>query len=369
MTTGRGQGNKFINNMGASDCAPSRMDRTMKKLILTLVASVFCIALGQSAWGQIAHAGSVGGTPFTATGNGASSSTTVAGQSGETIDVVAHFGAKGDANQCSDAVFTTTTTISSTCANWSAANLGEVIVIGGVGASGAPLVTTLASVTDAHDAVLALAPTYPSTYSRVYMVYPSTPQSGAGSYGPGDTIALAGGTAVIAAQVTVAETLVQSATVNAGGTGGTTAAGLTSGACEVYGTTGTGDKARLNVTITAGVITAVNSVDFVGRYVANPTTLTAEPVSGCSGIVGATLSVVMGVRVGVTTGTQGVYSAQAASLTQASTSGSGTGAVFQAGWASDNLFAYGYDNASAFRSAQAAEIGRASCRERVSSPV
>jgi hypothetical protein len=50
---------------------------------------------------------------------------------------------------------------------------------------------------------------------------------------------------------------VQAATVNAGGTGGTT------GTQTVTGTTGTGTKFQASVTISGGAITAVNSVTCV----------------------------------------------------------------------------------------------------------
>lgn len=80
---------------------------------------------------------------------------------------------------------------------------------------------------------------------------------------------------------------VLSATIAAGGTGGT------DGAQVVTGTTGTGTKFQANVTIAGGIITAVNSIAVVGAYTVMPT-LAGEPVTGAS-LTGATLNLVMGV--------------------------------------------------------------------------
>jgi hypothetical protein len=116
---------------------------------------------------------------------------------------------------------------------------------------------------------------------------------------------------------------VVSAAVAAGGTGGA------NGVATVTGTTGTGSKFQAIVTISGGAITGVNAIMFGGLYTANPANLTAEPVTG-AGLTGATLSINMGVGdVSLTSG--GVFSANPAGgfMTQASTSGSGTGASFQ----------------------------------------
>jgi hypothetical protein len=78
---------------------------------------------------------------------------------------------------------------------------------------------------------------------------------------------------------------VQTASVNAGGTGGTT------GTQTVTGTTGTGTKFQASVTVTAGAISAVLSVTVAGSYSVLPT-LNGEPVTGAS-LSGATLNLAL----------------------------------------------------------------------------
>lgn len=153
----------------------------------------------------------------------------------------------------------------------------------------------------------------------------ATPQSSTGSYAPADTITLTGGTFTAATVLTVTNTLVESATITAGGTGGTT------GTQTVTGTTGTGTKFQASVTIAGGAITAILSITVAGNYTVNPTTLTAEPVTGAS-LSGATLNIKMGVlTAGVTT--PGNYTALPTNpVAQGSTSGSGTGATFTMAW-------------------------------------
>jgi hypothetical protein len=151
-------------------------------------------------------------------------------------------------------------------------------------------------------------------------------------YAPGNVITTAGGTASIPAALTVATTKVVSATVAAGGTGD-----LGNGAgVIVEGTTGTGTKFRASVTIAANAIASVQSISLAGAYTANPTLITAEPVTYISGgasgttLTGAQLSVVLGVA-SVTISTPGSYTVLSASLTQsgATTPAGGTGATFQ----------------------------------------
>lgn len=149
----------------------------------------------------------------------------------------------------------------------------------------------------------------------------ATAQAGGGSYAPGNTITLTGGTFTSAAVLTVTHTQVHSATVAAGGSGGT------NGTQTVTGTTGTGTKFTASVTVAGGAITAVLSILTGGDYTANPTSLTAEPVTGAS-LTGAQLNVVMGVLT-TTILSGGVYSVLPSNpVSQGSTSGSGTGATF-----------------------------------------
>jgi hypothetical protein len=141
------------------------------------------------------------------------------------------------------------------------------------------------------------------------------------SYVPGDTATLTGGTFTTATVLTVATTGVTSATVAAGGTGGT------NGTQTVTGTTGTGTKFTALVTVAGNAITAVLSITLAGAYTVNPTTLTAEPVTGAS-LTGATLNLNMGI-VSATITTPGVYTvAPTNPVAQGSSSGAGTGATF-----------------------------------------
>ena len=153
-----------------------------------------------------------------------------------------------------------------------------------------------------------------------------SPNTAGTGYAPADTVHLSGGTTTTTPVVTVASTkVVGTPTINAAGTGGTT------GTATVTGTTGTGTKFQASVTISGGGITAVNSVTVAGVYTVNPTTLTAEPVTG-GGLTGAKLSITMGINA-ITLTTAGVFTVNApgSAFSQASTSGSGTGATFNNG--------------------------------------
>jgi hypothetical protein len=150
-----------------------------------------------------------------------------------------------------------------------------------------------------------------------------TTPGASGYYAPADTITLSGGTSTSAAIATVSTTKVVSATVVSGHEG----SGGTDGTQTVTGTTGTGTKFQASVTVTSGAISAVNSITVAGSYTANPTTPTAEPVTG-GALTGAQLDLVIGVST-FTISTAGVYSAlPSGTMTQASTTGNGLGAVF-----------------------------------------
>lgn len=141
------------------------------------------------------------------------------------------------------------------------------------------------------------------------------------SYAPGDTATLTGGTETSNGVVTVTHTQVVSATVGAGGTGGT------NGTQTVTGTTGTGTPFQASVTVAGNAITAVLSISVAGNYTANPSSLTAEPVTGAS-LTGAQLSVVMGALTASVTA-PGLYSAVPSNpVSQGSASGAGLSATF-----------------------------------------
>lgn len=160
---------------------------------------------------------------------------------------------------------------------------------------------------------------------KVVSATAATAQSGVGSYAPGDTVELSGGTSTITGILNVTHTKVVSATVGSGGSGGT------DGAQVVSGTTGTGTKFQASVTISSGAVTAVNSITLDGDYTVNPTNLSAEPIVGAN-LVGATLNIKMGVLT-ATVNIAGSYTALPSSpVAQAATSGSGTGATFTVLW-------------------------------------
>jgi len=165
------------------------------------------------------------------------------------------------------------------------------------------------------------SPTFGVTYGNLTVASPGGAASH--SYTPGDVSTLAGGTFSQAATVAILQTQVVSATVAAGGSGGT------NGTQTVTGTTGSGTLFQASVTVSGGAITAVLSISRAGAYTTNPTVLTAEPVTG-AGLVGAQLSVVMGAQAGGVQQT-GIYSAvpnATSALSESSSTGSGIGATW-----------------------------------------
>jgi hypothetical protein len=145
-----------------------------------------------------------------------------------------------------------------------------------------------------------------------------------GVYAPGDTVTLTGGTPSTRPVLTITTTKVVSATVAAGGSGGS------NGAQTVTGTTGTGTKFQASVTVSGGAIASVGSITVAGSYTVNPTAPATEPVTGGS-VTGGQLDVVIGIATYTIT-TPGTFTALPGSgaLTQYATSGggSGSGATF-----------------------------------------
>jgi hypothetical protein len=79
---------------------------------------------------------------------------------------------------------------------------------------------------------------------------------------------------------------VLSATVNAGGSGGT------NGQVTITGTTGTGTKFQAKGVISGGALASITSITNAGSYTVDPTSLTAEPVTG-GNLSGATVGLTM----------------------------------------------------------------------------
>lgn len=137
----------------------------------------------------------------------------------------------------------------------------------------------------------------------------------------GGTLAAAGpygnGTLTAGVKTLLTATHIQavSATVNAGGTGGTP------GAVTITGTTGTGTKFQATGTISAGgVLTGPLTVTVAGDYTVGPTSLTAEPVTG-GALTGATVTLVMGAKTFAITTAGGYTAAPAAANTLVDVSG------------------------------------------------
>lgn len=145
--------------------------------------------------------------------------------------------------------------------------------------------------------------------------------SGAGTgYTPGDTVTLAGGTFTTAAIINVVRTRLESVALNSGGTGyapGNTIT-LAGGAGPVPAVITVG-------TVSGGVITGF-SITNAGSYTANSSTFSQASTSGSG--TGATFNTaVYGIGT-LSLSNGGAYTVNPSSFTQGSTSGSGTGATF-----------------------------------------
>jgi hypothetical protein len=159
--------------------------------------------------------------------------------------------------------------------------------------------------------------------TEVHTAALATPGSG---YAPGNAITLTGGDNTAMPSVRVLTTQVAALpTIVAAGTGGTP------GTATITGTTGAGTMFQASVTIgPGGGITSVNSLTVAGSYTTNPTNPADEPVTG-GDLTGAALGLVMGVgTVSITAGGSFLENPTANTLTQESTTGTGTGATFQA---------------------------------------
>ena len=158
------------------------------------------------------------------------------------------------------------------------------------------------------------------TNTEIFGLFASN--AGVGVYAPADTIHLTGGTQTTPAVLSVVTTFVTAAAIASAGSGGT------NGSQTVTGTTGTGTKFQAKVTVTGGAIASVDLILVSGLYSVNPTNPAAEPVTG-AGLTGATLNLSLGVA-GFAISNAGVFTANppGGTFTQASTSGSGTGAAF-----------------------------------------
>jgi hypothetical protein len=242
------------------------------------------------------------------------------------------------------------TAFSSASMTFTAADVGKTIILDGAGAAGAPLVTTIAAVTGANSVTLAAPAVTALPYRFATGCAPSVAQSGAGSYAPGDTVTISGGTGT-AAVCTIRTTKIVTAAINAAGAGGTNSA-----ACVVRGSSGTAQgkdgtdagRFQLTVVVSGGAITSITEIVSNGFYTTNPASLVSAPVVGC-GVTGATMTITMGPGP-MTVSTPGAYTVAPTSPAASTTSGSGTGLTVTLATV-PTRFKYGTNNRDAFASA------------------
>jgi hypothetical protein len=145
-----------------------------------------------------------------------------------------------------------------------------------------------------------------------------------GQYAPTNTVTLAGGTQSVAPTLEILETQVVAASVSNGGNGGQF------GTWTGTGTTGTGTPFQALVFVgSTGQLVSVISITYGGAYTVNPTNLSSEYITGPHIPNNAAVSLRMGIS-SFTVTNPGVFTANPSggNLTQASSSGSGTGATF-----------------------------------------
>ena len=263
-----------------------------------------------------------------ATATGGTTARTLADQAADVVNVKSGAngvaGAQGAAFVGSDGTIAAgRNAFSSASATFTAADVGKIITLGGSEANGAAQRGTITGYTDAHHVTVSFTAALATPWSSAIGGVVAMAQSGVGSYAPNDTLTVSGGTASAAQTFTVTDTQATAATVATGGTGGTGTS------CTVIGTTGTAATGltyfQATGTISGGALTGPLTISVPGDYTANPTTLTAEPVTGC-GLTGATVSVAMGVLLVKPTNI-GVYTALPINPVATTDSGAGTGAT------------------------------------------
>jgi hypothetical protein len=333
----------------------------MRRFVRYLCAAAIAL-LPLSAGAQL-NPGGVNGENIstgTVTATGSTTARSLADRAAEVINVKdgrgGIAGAKGDGLTVTACVIAASSAaLNCPGASFSQADVGKLATIDGAGASGAMLGATISVVTDAtHVSLSANASTATGTF-YLNSTAVATSQSGSGSYAPGDTITLTGGTASQQGILLVDSTQVASATIAAAGSAGN------NGPCVLSGTTGAvggpfDRRFKINATVAGGVVTALGSLvaGYEGGYTTNPTVLTAEPVSSsCGGLTGAQLNLKMGVRSAHTTNL-GTYSVAASSpVSQGSSSGSGTGATFNVTWSQTGTLNYATDDYASINASMA----------------
>lgn len=317
------------------------------------------LALGLSLGAGVAHAQSRqatlsptgNGSSLTALATGGTTARTMADRFAERVNVK-DYGATGATQGYSGAVISIgSQSLNCAACNFTSANVGNAVNLTGSGTSGATQSGTITAVADSHDVTVSFAAVQATPFVGLINASVATTQSGAGSYAPGDLLTVVGGSPTVAATFQVMTTTVASAAQNSNGSGGT------NGACVLTGTTGvirgaTTLRFQINATISGNAISALGSlVAGTGIYTTNPTTLTAEPVTGC-GLTGATLAIKMGVSE-PDIRNQGNYATAPSGTFATTTNGSGTGAMLTVSSSTvlGGIATYGPDDSAAFAAA------------------
>jgi hypothetical protein len=296
---------------------------------------------------------------------GGSVARTLAAWAADRINV-RNYGAKGDTLTRPAGLMTAgSPTLTASGASFTSADVGKAITVDGAGASpAAPLITTIAAYVSPTQVTLAANAGTSTGLSYLPGLSAGTSSTITGSYVPGDIVALAGGTAVTGASGKVMATTVLQAAIAAAGTGGY-ANGSPNGACSVTGTTGTGTRVVLTVTLSGGAMTAITAVTTPGVYTADIASHTSEPVvgsttaAGCALLTGAAVAL-QTVPVDMAVQVAGAYSAVPPGNVAAgagSLSGA-TGFNVTASWGVTGALTYGTDDSAAFAAAETAMMAK-----------
>ena len=313
---------------------------------MRMVKILSALILAFAATSAAAQTGSVSGASVRATGT--STSRILANSEADFIRAT-QFGAKFDTLLYSGGTIAagSTTFSNSAGVTFTSADIGKRIILLNGGTAGKPLSTTITAV-NGTQATLNTAAISAQTASYFNSQNTALAAPGTG-YKPLDKIVTTGGTGTSQATMLVTSTKVVSAVVVSGGSGGT------NGACTITGTTGNnGGTTKLFTatgTVTGGALGGALTITLSGPYKDNPEDITTEPVTSNCGLVGTTVSVVMGVATFIVY-EPGSYSvAPSNPVAQGSTTGTGTGATFTGAFSTAQQWFFGTDDTTAIQAA------------------
>lgn len=255
---------------------------------------------------------------------------------------VRDFGAKGDLTGYDDATMVPgSRALASTAARFTQEDVGKAICNHGSGASGAEQCGVITSVGDAHHVTVSFTAVLATPYHTMAFATVAAPGTG---YAPGEIITLANN-GPEPARLAVATTQVAAAAVANAGSGGS------DGMCTLAGTSGStlGGAFTAIGRVTGGALTGRIGIVNAGHYTANPPRIADEPVTSGCGLVGASVALTMGVQ-DLAYPTYGNTVAPPPNpLTQASATGTGSGAALIVRWTrTGGAFFYGTDDSAAF---------------------